>query len=78
MQKLRKLDRREKQNILEFEINEIMANDAIERNKQLSISGALNFPSSRPSFFTVPVKKEESTDPFLKLLDFSDRNTEIP
>jgi hypothetical protein len=41
------------------------------------LSGALNFPSPRSVFFTVPVEREESTDPFFRLLDSPGKSAEI-
>jgi hypothetical protein len=41
------------------------------------LSEALNSLSSRSASFIIPVKKEGSTDPFLRLLDFSGRSAEI-
>jgi hypothetical protein len=73
VQKLRELDRREEQNILELEIDEIMADGAVEGDGQLSVPGALSSPS-----FPDPTVGEGSTDPFLGLLDSPGRSAEVP
>ena len=70
MKKLRDLGSRENRNILEFEINEMLS------NRQFSVLKALNSLSSRPFSFIVPVKKG-FTDPFFKLLDFSNKSAEV-
>jgi hypothetical protein len=77
MQKLRELDRREKQNILKLKINEIMANRAVKENRQLLTLKVLNSPSPRSFSFTVPVIGKGSTNPFLRLLNSLNKNAEI-
>jgi hypothetical protein len=77
IQKLRELNRREKQNILKLEINEIMANGTVKRDKQLPALKVLNSPSPRSFSFTVPVIEEGFTNPFLKLLNFFDKNAKM-
>jgi hypothetical protein len=67
MRKLRKLNRREKQNILELEINKIMADGAVEKNGQLFILKAFNSPSPRSFSFLNPA-----------LLDSQNRNPVTP
>jgi hypothetical protein len=42
------------------------------------LSGVLNFFSSRFAFFTIPVEKEGSTDPFFKFLDSFGKSAEMP
>jgi hypothetical protein len=42
------------------------------------LSGALNSPSPRSASFTIPVKGERSTDPFLRLLDSPNKNAKVP
>ena len=71
MKKLRDLGNQKDRNILEFEIDEILS------DRQFSVLGALNSPSSRPFSFTVSVEKERFTNPFLGLLDSSGRNAEM-
>jgi len=68
---MRNLNDRKARNILEFEIDKIISDE------QLSVSGALNFFSPRPFSFTVPIGKR-STDPFLRLLDSSNKSAEMP
>jgi hypothetical protein len=48
-----------------------------KRDRQFPTLKALNFPSPRPFSFTIPVGKEEFTNPFLRLLDSPGKNTEI-
>jgi hypothetical protein len=72
MKKLRDLNSRENRNILEFEIDKILS------DRQFPALKALNSLSPRSSSFTVPVGKEEFTNPFLRLLDSSDKNAEMP
>ena len=85
VRKLRELDRREEQNILELEIDEIMADGAVEvdgfvaaATEGVISSGALNSPSPRSSSFIDPAVGEGSTDPFLGLLDSPGRSAEVP
>jgi hypothetical protein len=78
IQKLRELDRREKQNIFKLEINKIMADDAMKGDGQLPALKALNSPSPRSSFFIAFIKREGSINLFLKLLNSSGRNAKIP
>ena len=78
--KRRALGAREFQNIEKLEIDEMMTKDMeiFEGNGQLPALKALNSPSSRLSSFTVPVGKEKSTNPFLRLLDFLNKNAKVP
>jgi len=71
MKKLRDLNSRENRNILELEINEMLS------DRQLPILKALNFFSSRLFSFIVSVGKERFTNPFFRLLDFSNKNIEM-
>jgi hypothetical protein len=72
MKKLRDLGSREDRNIFKLEIDKILS------DRRLPALKVLNFPSPRPFFFTVPVGKEGFTNPFLRLLDFPGKNTEVP
>ena len=72
MKKLRDLGNRKDRNILELEIDKILS------DRQLSVLGALNSFSPRPSSFTVPVEGEGFTDPFFRLLDSPNKNAEVP
>jgi hypothetical protein len=47
------------------------------KNGQLSVLKALNFFSSRSSSFIISVKKERFINPFFKLLNSPNKNTEI-
>jgi len=49
----------------------------LESDKQFFILKTLNFLSSRPFFFIVPVGKKEFTNPFFKFLDFPGKNIKI-
>jgi hypothetical protein len=77
MKKLRDLGSRKNRNILKLEIDEIMADNIMKENGQLSVLKTLNFLSPRPSFFTVPIG-EESINPFFRLLDSPNRSTKVP
>jgi hypothetical protein len=55
-----------------------MADNIIKGDGQLSALRALNSLSPRSSSFTVSVRGEGFTDPFLRLLDFSNRSAEMP
>jgi hypothetical protein len=77
VQKFRKFDRREEQNIFELEIDEIMADEAIEGDGQLLVLKILNSFSSRFFSFTVPVEGEGFINSFFRFLDSFDRNVEI-
>jgi hypothetical protein len=50
----------------------------LEGNEQFPALEALNSLSSRLSSFTIPVRGERFTDLFLELLDFSNKNAEMP
>jgi hypothetical protein len=74
------LGRREDQNILELEIDEIIDESGPRKISNLLLnflSGALNSFSSRSVSFIAPVKEKRFTDPFLKLLDSSNRNAKM-
>jgi hypothetical protein len=71
MKKLRDLGNWENRNILEFEMDKILS------DRQFPTLKILNSFSSRPSSFTVPVGGEGFTNPFLRLLDFPSKNTEM-
>jgi hypothetical protein len=75
---LRDLGSRKDRNILKLEINEIMADNVVERNGQFFVLKVLNFPSPRPFFFTILIKGKGFTDPFFRLLDFLGRNVGMP
>jgi hypothetical protein len=77
MKKLRDLSSRKDRNIFKLKINKIMADNIVNGNGQLFILKALNFFSPRPFSFTVSVKRERFTNPFLKFLDFLNRNIEM-
>jgi hypothetical protein len=70
MKKLRDLGSRENRNILELEIDKILS------DRQFSILKALNSLSPRLSSFTVSVGKK-STNSFLRLLNFPNKNAKI-
>jgi hypothetical protein len=72
MKKLRDLGSRENRNILELEIDKILS------DKQLLVLKTLNSLSPRSSSFTVLIGGEKFTNPFLRLLDFPDKNAEMP
>jgi hypothetical protein len=54
-----------------------MADSIVEGNGQFFILKTLNFFSPRPFSFTIPVGREGFTNPFFKLLNFSDKSAEI-
>jgi len=81
IKRLKELGRREDQNILELEIDEMMDESGPGEIPDLPLdfsSGALNSPSPRSVSFTAPVEGEGSTDPFLGLLDSPGRSAEVP
>jgi hypothetical protein len=71
MKKLRDLSNRENRNIFKFEIDKILS------DRRLPALRILNSFSPRPFSFTVLVGKEGFINPFLRLLDFPGKNTEI-
>jgi hypothetical protein len=50
----------------------------LESDKQLFTLKALNSLSPRPFSFIVPVGREGFINSFFRLLDFSDKNAEMP
>jgi hypothetical protein len=54
-----------------------MADNIVKGDGQFFALKVLNFPSPRSFSFTIPIRKERSTDPFFRLLDFSSRNAEM-
>jgi hypothetical protein len=75
------LGRREDQNILELEIDEIMDESGPGEISDLPLNflpGILNFLSPRSAPFTVPAVGKGSDNPFFRLLDFSDKNAKVP
>jgi hypothetical protein len=80
LKRIKELSRREDQNILELEIDEMMTEDVeiSERDGQFPISGTLNFFSFRSSSFTALVKGERSINLFFRFLNSPDRNAEVP
>jgi hypothetical protein len=85
MRKLRELNRREKQNILKLEIDEIMADSTVKVNefitaiiKRVILSEVLN--SSSPRFFSFIdlIIRERLINPFFRLLDSPDKNAKMP
>ena len=79
LKRIKELGRRENQNILELEIDEIMIKDIKipERDGQFLTLRALNFFSFRSFFFIIFVKKEGFTDPFFGFLDFFSKSIEV-
>jgi len=80
LKRIKKFGRRENQNILELEIDEMITESVniLERNGQLSIPKALNSFSPRFSFFTVFAKREGFIDPFFRFLDSPGKSAEMP
>jgi hypothetical protein len=74
---LRDLGSRKDRNIFKLEIDEIMANNIIKGNRQLSILKILNSLSPRSFSFIISIGKEGFTDPFLKFLDFFNKSVEM-
>jgi hypothetical protein len=77
--RIKEFSRREDQNILKLEINEMITENVkiLERNKQLFILKVLNSFSPRSSFFTISVKRKGFTNPFFRLLDSPNKNVKI-
>jgi hypothetical protein len=74
------LRRREDQNILKLEIDEIMDESGPGEIPDLFpnfLSETLNSFSSRFAFFTISAKREGFIDPFLRFLDFFGKNVKI-
>jgi hypothetical protein len=74
IKRLKKLGKREDQNILELEIDEMMDESGPGEIPDLPSNfspGALNSPSPRSVFFIAPVVGKGSTDPFFGFLDFA-------
>jgi hypothetical protein len=72
---VRDLSKRENQNILKLELNEMVE---LKSDGQLPALKVLNFFSPRPSSFIFPFGKEEFINLFFRLLDFSGKNAEMP
>jgi len=70
---MRDLGNREARNILELEVDEIVANAA----ERVVLLRALNFFSPRSSSFTNLFMGERITDLFFKFLDSSDKSVKM-
>jgi hypothetical protein len=77
--RIKEFGRRENQNILKLEINEIIIEGVkiSEKDRQLLILKALNSFLPRFFFFIIFAKRERFTDPFFRLLDSFNKNTEV-
>jgi hypothetical protein len=76
MKKLRDLGSRKDRNIFKLEIDEIMTDNIIKKNRQFPILKILNSFSPRPSFFTVPIGKR-FTNPFFGLLNSFNKSVKV-
>jgi hypothetical protein len=76
---VRELNKRENQNILKLKLNKMVELESftVKNMRKVVLLKALNFPSPRSTSFITPVKREGSTNPFLKLLNSPSRNVEI-
>jgi hypothetical protein len=81
IKRLKKLGRREDQNILKLKIDEMINEFGPEKIPDLPpnfLSKALNSLSPRSVSFITLVEKKRSTDPFFKLLNSPSKSVEMP
>jgi len=80
LKRIKEFGRRENQNILKLEIDEMITENVniLERNGQLSALKALNSFLFRFFSFTILAKKKGFTNSFFGLLNSSNKNIEMP
>jgi hypothetical protein len=76
---VRELSERKDQNILKFKLDKIVELESfpVRNIGEIVLSEVLNFFSSRSVSFTIPVKREGSTNSFLRFLDSLNKSVKV-